>query len=57
MSKWCFQCKREPYIGCDSNCPVFGCDFEALAEKCLELFDACSSGTKTQSENKKGDDV
>lgn len=35
MSKWCEKCKREPYIGCDDSCPVFGLNFEELAEKYL----------------------
>ena len=28
MSNWCGHCKREPYIGCDSQCPVFARDPE-----------------------------
>ena len=30
MSKWCETCSREPYVGCDDTCLVFGKDFNEL---------------------------
>lgn len=38
MSKWCNTCHREPYEGCQSNCPIFGLDFDELAKKHLEVI-------------------
>lgn len=38
MSQWCDRCTRTPYEGCDSKCPVFGLDFEELAERYLILL-------------------
>lgn len=45
MSKWCDKCRREPYHGCDSDCPIFGCNFDKLAEKYFELL-----GTNSENE-------
>ena len=39
MSKWCNRCTRDPYEGCDKDCPIFGLDFEDLAEKYFNLLD------------------
>ena len=38
MSNWCEKCMRTPYEGCDHKCPVFGLDFEELAERYLTLL-------------------
>lgn len=38
MSHWCNNCNRIPYEGCDDKCPVFGLDFEELAERYLTLL-------------------
>lgn len=38
MSNWCEKCMRTPYVGCDDKCPVFGLDFEELAERYLTLL-------------------
>ena len=38
MSQWCSDCKREPYRGCTPDCPIFGLDYEELAEKYFELL-------------------
>lgn len=38
MSNWCEKCMRTPYEGCDDKCPVFGLDFEELAERYLTLL-------------------
>ncbi len=38
MSKWCEKCARTLYEGCDNKCPVFGLDFEELAERYLTLL-------------------
>lgn len=38
MSKWCTRCTREPYEGCDPDCPIFGLDFSDLAEKYWQLL-------------------
>ena len=36
MSKWCDTCVREPYDGCNGDCPVCGKDFEELAKTVLQ---------------------
>lgn len=36
MSQWCSYCKRIPYDGCDSSCPVFGKSYGELAEAVLK---------------------
>lgn len=38
MSKWCQMCYRTPYRGCDDQCPIFGCSYEDLAKKVLNLI-------------------
>ena len=39
MSQWCNKCSKIPYDSdCNSKCPVFGLDFEELAEKYLTLL-------------------
>ena len=35
MSHWCNKCHRIPYVGCDSNCPIFGKGYEDLANELL----------------------
>lgn len=40
MSKWCNRCTRTPYRSCDSDCPIFGLDFEDLADKYFNLLNA-----------------
>lgn len=35
MSHWCNKCHRIPYVGCDSSCPVFGKEYEDLANELL----------------------
>jgi hypothetical protein len=35
MSQWCNKCHRVPYVGCDSSCPVFGKEYEDLANELL----------------------
>ena len=35
MSHWCNKCHRIPYVGCDSDCPVFGKEYEDLANELL----------------------
>ena len=38
MSQWCNKCNKIPYDSdCNDKCPVFGLDFEELAEKYLAL--------------------
>ncbi len=38
MSRWCNNCRKEPYGSCDRNCPIFGLDFDDLVEKYFELL-------------------
>ena len=38
MSHWCNNCKRTPYEGCNDTCPVFGLEYEDLAERYLALL-------------------
>lgn len=38
MSQWCDECKRSPYVGCDKECPVFGLNFDELAEKYIKAI-------------------
>lgn len=36
MAKWCETCYREPYVGCNVDCPVFGKDFDELAKMVIQ---------------------
>ena len=38
MSQWCNECNRSPYTSCDRSCPIFGLDFEGLAEKHIKAI-------------------
>ena len=57
MSKWCNECHRNKLTGkwesCNASCPVFGLDFEDLANKYLQTqsnFDSPLPSTYTEIE-------